>query len=122
MNTGSGFINISNGANYSGVNTISLNLISLPSSWYGYKYRCLVSGNYSKVSTIKFVNRWTGAINASWEQPGNWSCGTVPDINTDVVISTGPVTLNSNTIIRSLKLDPDIIFTVNPGYNLTILH
>lgn len=122
VNTGTGFTNIINGVNYSGVNTVALNLINIPSSWYGYKYRCLVSGNYSKLFTIKFVNRWTGAISTSWELPGNWSCGSVPDINTDVVISTGTVTLNSNTSIRSLKLDPDVILTVNPANILTILH
>lgn len=122
VNTGAGFTNIINGANYSGANTIALNLISIPSSWYGYKYRCVVGGNYSKAFTIKFVNRWTGAINSAWELAGNWSCGTVPDINTDVVISTGTVILNSSTSIRSLKLDPDVIFTVNPIYSLTILH
>ncbi len=122
LNTGSSFINIINGANYSGVNTVALNLVSIPSSWYGYKYRCVVSGNNSKTITIKFVNRWTGAVNSYWEQAGNWSCGTIPDSNTDVVISSGPVTLNSNTTIRSLKLDPDVNFTVNPGVILTILH
>ncbi len=122
LNTGSGFANIFNGTNYSGVNTVALNLVNIPSSWYGYKYRCLVSGNYSKTFTIKFVNRWTGAVNSSWEQPGNWSCGTIPDSNTDVVISSGPVTLSSNTTIRSMKINPDVNFTVNPGFNLTILN
>lgn len=122
VNTGAGFTNIINGTNYSGANTVALNLISIPSLWYGYKYRCVVSGNYSKAFTIKFVNRWTGAINSSWEIAGNWSCGSLPDINTDVVVSTGTVTLNSNTGIRSLKLDPDVVFTVNPIYILTILH
>ncbi|MEO7482724.1 MAG: FG-GAP-like repeat-containing protein [Ferruginibacter sp.] len=122
LNTGSGFTNITNGVNYSGVTTVALNLVNIPSSWYGYKYRCVVSGNYSKTFTIKFVNRWTGAVNASWEQPGNWSCGTIPDSNTDVVISSGPVTLSSNTTIRSLIINPDVIFTVNPGVILTILH
>jgi hypothetical protein len=122
LNTGSGFTNIINGANYSGVNTVALNLVNIPSSWYGYKYRCVVSGNNSKTFTIKFVNKWTGSMNSSWEQPGNWSCGIIPDSNTDVVISSGSVTLNSNVTIRSLKINPDVNFTVNPGFNLIILH
>ncbi len=122
LNTGSGFSNIINGANYSGVNTVALNLVNIPSSSYGNQYRCVVSGNNSKTITIKFVNRWTGAVNSFWEQPGNWSCGTIPDINTDVVISSGSVTLSSNTTIRSMTINPDVIFTVNPGFNLTILH
>ncbi|MEO6407002.1 MAG: FG-GAP-like repeat-containing protein [Ferruginibacter sp.] len=122
LNTGSGFSNMINGTNYSGVNTVALNLVIIPSSWYGYKYRCVVGVNFSKTFTIKFVNRWTGGVNSSWEQAGNWSCGTIPDSNTDVVISSGPVTLSSNTTIRSLILNPDVNFTVNPGVILTILH
>ncbi len=122
LNTGSGFTNIINGASYSGVNTVALNLVNIPSSWYGNQYRCAVSGNNSKTFTIKFVNHWTGAVNTLWEQPGNWSCGTIPDSNTDVVISSGPVTLSSNTTIRSLRLNPDVNFTVNPGVILTLLH
>ncbi len=37
---GTNFNNITNGGNYSGTSTSSLNLINIPSSWYGYKYRC----------------------------------------------------------------------------------
>jgi hypothetical protein len=94
-----------------------------PSSWVGYKYRCRVNGTKSsRETTIKFSNKWTGAISQAWENPANWSCGKVPDINTDVIISTGPVVINSNVTIRSLKLDADVIFTVNTPYILTVTH
>ncbi|MEP7144167.1 MAG: FG-GAP-like repeat-containing protein [Ferruginibacter sp.] len=122
VNTGSGYFNISDNLNYSGTNTIKLTLNNIPSAWYGYQYKCVVSGTDSKTFTIKFVNQWTGAVNSAWENTGNWSCGVLPEINTDVVISTGSVTINSNVIVRSLKLDPDVILAVNPIYRITISH
>jgi len=39
VDTGSGFGNIANNSNYNGTNSASLQLSSIPSSWYGYKYR-----------------------------------------------------------------------------------
>ena len=69
VNMGSGYVTISNGTNYSGTNASALNLISIPSSWYGYKYRCVVNGTNSKEFITKFVNKWIGAINSSWKIP-----------------------------------------------------
>ena len=121
-NAGSGYTNITNGINYSGVNTSALNLLNIPSSWYGYTYRCVVNNFNSNEFKLKFENRWTGAVSSSWENPGNWSCGSVPDSNTDVIISNGAVVVSSNTSVRSLTVDPGVIFTINPGYNLIILY
>jgi large repetitive protein len=122
VDEGSGFNNLVNGPNYAGANTSALNLINVPSSWRGYRYRCLVNSVSSKIFTIKFVNQWTGAVNSSWENPGNWSCGIIPDNNTDVIISFGPVVINSDVTIWSLKIDTDVVFTVTTGYTLTVLH
>lgn len=122
VNMGSGFINITDNVYYSGTNTAALVLYNIPSSWQGYQYRCLVNGKLSKVFTLRFANQWTGAVSSAWENPGNWSCGTVPDINTNVVIVSGlaPVTISSNVTIKSLRLDPDVVFTVNTPYTITI--
>jgi hypothetical protein len=123
LDTGSGFINISDNANYTGSSTINLQLAGIPSSWYGYQYRCVVDGNNSDTVTIKFGNYWIGAVSTAWENPGNWSCGTVPDNNTDVVINSETViVLNSNTTIRTLRIRPGANFTITPGHTLTILH
>jgi hypothetical protein len=114
--------NISNGANYSGATTDTLTLINIPSSWYGNLYRCVVNGSYSFTFPIKITNYWTGAVDNTWENPANWSCGTVPDGYTDVFVNAGAViVLNSNTSIGSLTLNPGASFTVNPPYTLTIL-
>lgn len=122
VNTGSGYTNISNNANYNGATTATLQLINIPSSWYGYKYRCFVNGTYSNVYEIRFVNYWTGAVSTAWEVPGNWSCGTVPDSNTDVVINAGTVVVNSNIIIGTLFLGTGVQFSVTTPHTVTIIH
>lgn len=116
------FNNISNNSFYSGTDSINLHLINAPSSWYGYQYRCVVSGNNSNTFTLRFSDYWTGAINTAWENPGNWSCATLPDANTDVIINSGTVIVNSNSTIRSLSLAPSVNFTVNQGFKFTVNH
>lgn len=122
VNTGSNFVDITDNENYSRTETVSLQLTNLPSSWYGYTYRCVADGNNGDVYTIKFVNTWTGNAGSNWENPANWSCGTVPDGNTDVIIKTGSVILNSNASVRSFKVAASANFTVHPGYTLNINH
>lgn len=120
VNAGSGFVNIANSSNYTGTNTANLQLNNIPSSWYGYQYRCVVDGATSQVVVLRFSATWSGAVNTVWENPANWVCGVVPDGDTDVFINTGNVTLNSNVACRSLKITPGIVFTINPGFKLTI--
>ena len=121
VDPGTGYINIINNSNYLGALTQTLQLNAIPSSWYGFKFRCRINGSTTgKVSVLRFVNQWTGAANSLWENPANWSCGTVPDNNTDVIISSGPVTVSSNVLIRSLRIDPDVNLTVNNGYTFII--
>lgn len=45
LNTGAGFVDLSNGTNYSGVATGSLSIINSMISFSGYQYRCVVTGN-----------------------------------------------------------------------------
>ena len=40
LDAGSGFADIADNSNYTGTNTPNLQLNNLPSSWYGYQYRC----------------------------------------------------------------------------------
>ncbi len=122
VNTGSGFSDIANGSNYSNTNTAALQLINAPSAWYGYQYRCVVGAVNSNVFVLKFSNRWTGAANSDWNNPANWSCGAVPDANTDVVINSGTVLISSNVTIRSLKINPGASLTVATGFALTVLN
>ncbi|MEO6456614.1 MAG: hypothetical protein ABIN97_21240, partial [Ginsengibacter sp.] len=124
VNTGTAnFYDIANNANYAGTTTRTLSLNNLPSSFNGYRYRCVVNNtNVSRAFTLSFLATWTGAVSNAWENPGNWGCGIVPDSNTDVIINTGTVTINSNVVCRSLTVNPGVIFTINPGFKLTITH
>lgn len=122
VNTGSGYTNIINNTNYAGANQVTLQLMNIPSAWYGYKYRRVTDGFNSDVFQLQFSDSWTGAANNAWENALNWYCGTVPDVNTDVIINSGTIIINSDVTIRSLKVNPGVSVTVSPGRKLTILH
>jgi murein DD-endopeptidase MepM/ murein hydrolase activator NlpD len=125
VNTGSGFTNIGNGANYAGVTNRQLQLINLPSSFYGYQYRCLVDGaSFSNTIGLKFASYWKGAVSKAWEDPANWGCGNIPDANTDVVISgnTNTPEVSSNAVCRSVNLNPGTAVTVKTGWKLDVKH
>jgi hypothetical protein len=123
LNTGSGFADIINNTNYSGTNSGTLQITNAPSSWYGYQYRCIVNGNNSTTTTIKFVHTWTGAGNDNlWENIANWGCNSIPDAFTDVIINTGTVTVNSNASCRSLLTGNTVNLTVKPAFKLLISH
>ena len=65
---------------------------------------------------------WTGAIDSTWENPGNWSTDSLPNSNTAVIINSGNVVLKSNTVIWSLTVNPSARFTVVTGNKLIITH
>ena len=122
VNTGGGFSNITNNATYAGATTVTLQINNAPSSFYGYQYRCNVSGNFSTVTIIKFVNNWKGSVNNLWNNPANWSCNVVPDGNTDVVINAGTAVLNVNGTCRSIAVSTGANFTANTGFTLQVMH
>ena len=122
LDTGSGFADIVDNSNYTGTNTPYLKLNNIPSAWYGYQYRCVVDSLNSNPVILTFTNSWIGTADSSWENPANWSCGELPDENTDVIINGGTVIVNSNPDIRSLTLNTSVNFTVNPNFIFTINH
>ncbi len=66
VNTGGGFVNISNGPNYSGVNTVTLQLINVPALWNGYQYRCLVNTvNFSNTVTISIPSAANAGVDVT---------------------------------------------------------
>jgi hypothetical protein len=57
VNNGSGWTNLSNGGNYSGVTTSTLSVSSIPTGFNGYSYRCMMYGTcaaavYSNAASI----------------------------------------------------------------------
>lgn len=104
-----GYINIYDMGIYSGTGSDTLVLTNVPSSYCGYRYRCVVSINniskYSYEHELRIANTWLGIINSAWENPNNWSCGIIPDVNTDVIIKPAlfePV-LGSNRSCKSIR-------------------
>lgn len=123
LNTGSGYSNISNGVNYSGATSDTLQLINVPTSFTGYKYRCIVNGVNNIEYTLRFKNLWTGNVSTNWFTTGNWSCNSVPDQYTDVIIPTGLVrypVLASSTTIRSIRIFKNAPVMINAGVQLNV--
>lgn len=127
VNAGNGYENITDNATYQGTGTNRLQISGPSSSWYGYTYRCEVNTGsaaaYSQQYTLKFANIWSGAIDNLWSNPANWSCGKVPDQNTDVVINAGLPNypeVNSNISVRSLTIKPGGTVSVKSGFAITI--
>jgi hypothetical protein len=122
---GNGFENLADDIVFSGTTSDTLWLTAMPSTLYGYKFRCIASvegvDSVSTAEELKFINRWTGAVSNVWEDAGNWSCGSLPGENTDVIIESGNVILNSASAIRSLTVLPGVNITVTEGGGLNIL-
>ncbi len=122
-NNGLNYYNIVNNGNYSGANTNTLTIHNPPSLWRSYTYRCFVDGYaYSKEYQLLFQSKWTGTIDNSWEKPGNWSCGQVPDSYMDILIGAGQVVLHSDANVRSIRVSDGATFTIHPGFTLTVAH
>lgn len=129
VDTGTGFVNLVNNANYSGVNSDTLQIINAPTSWYGQQYRCVLTDSSSTLTSqtyiLKFFLIWNGTTDSGWENPANWSCGTLPDANTDVIINPGVTNfpeINTAGICRSLTAKPGVNVTVKTGASFIITH
>lgn len=123
-NSGSGFVNIGTDPSFAGVNTNTLNIsgAGVVTSNYGMQFRASVDGTYSDVYTLKFVDYWIGTVSNAWENPQNWSCGSLPDGNTDVIINTGSVILNSVQSVRSISVSKSAAFNANSSGVLHVMH
>lgn len=70
------------------------------------------------------LNNWTGAESTAWENPANWSCGSVPGTNTEVRIDAGkpnyPV-VSSNAICKSMSNNSRTSIQIKSGFTLDIL-
>ena len=123
--TGSGFTNISDGGVYAGTATQTLTLTNTPASMYGYMLRCMVNAvSFSQVYTLKFNTSWQGTVSNVWENAANWSCGQLPDANSDVIIDAGKLNypqVNVNTSVRTLTVNTGATIMVNPGITITVI-
>lgn len=128
VDTANGFVNIIPGAVYSGTDSSTLTLTIPPTTWYNYKYRCIISDlngqTMSPVFTLKFEASWFGSSDTAWENIANWGCGSLPDSNTDVIIIATAIRfpqVNSNVSCRSLSLQHGSAILVKTGYRVDIV-
>jgi len=80
---------------------------------------------YSGIVAITLSsNMWTGAANGDWNTAANWSCGFVPDQNTNVVISGSgshpQIASGNNAFAKSLSVEDNAVLTIADGANLTV--
>ncbi|RYY47475.1 MAG: hypothetical protein EOO06_12455 [Chitinophagaceae bacterium] len=122
VDTGSGFTNITNNANFSGANAAQLIINAVPTQWFKHVFRCKV--NYSinaEPYVVEFANNWIGTTNNNWHNPANWSCGVVPDGNTIVTIPIWQnITINTSASCRKITIGAYSNVTVAPGVVLTV--
>ena len=130
MNSGSGFFNVINDTIYSGSSTNSLTISSVPLSFNGYTYRCLVSGICSpsiisdSANLIVFApGTWLGTLNTHWGTAANWGCLNVPKSTDNVSISSGsqnmPV-ISDQRSVNDIFIDNAAVLTLSPSSKLTI--
>jgi hypothetical protein len=124
---GASFTNLTENTVFHGTNSDSLILVAPPTNYYGRLFRCAISNGGTTVitapQTLKFSTTWKGTVNTAWENAANWSCNTVPDGFTDVIIPSVNGSLpivNSNAACRSLTLKPGTSLMVVSGYNLQV--
>jgi hypothetical protein len=124
VNDGNGWKTIVDNDTYSGARSQVLKLSSPPTSWYGYKYRCIANGEIQEPFTLKFSDTWTGSQDDDWHNPANWCCFGVPDQFTDVIIdpsTTRKPKISASSVCRSLTLKPGALLQILDGQTLEII-
>ena len=122
--SGNSFKDIADTGSFSGTTTGYFTIHNPSANLFKSRFRCkmyYLDYSYTETYQIEFLNNWEGTVDNDWNNPANWSCGTVPDGNTSVVIPEGQtVVLNSNEICRSLNVMPTATFIIIPGKELVI--
>jgi trimeric autotransporter adhesin len=65
---------------------------------------------------------WKGTVDNNWDNPLNWSGGTIPAQNMDVRIESGNVVINIDVVCGSLTVLPGASVTVSGNHTLTVSH
>jgi hypothetical protein len=77
---------------------------------------CSATSATSSTVTNVSIMTWTGSANTDWNNSGNWSCGTTPDLTTDVQIPnvTNKPILNSGAVglVKNILIDSGASLTV----------
>ena len=63
---------------------------------------------------------WTGSVNTSWGDAGNWSCAKVLGATDEVIITSGTVVVTGAVTVKRLTVSPGAQINVSSG-TLTVL-
>ena len=77
------------------------------------------------ISFNQVVNcRWIGRVSTDWNNPGNWSCGIVPDATYSVLIPPGttfsPTIISNDATVDRLWIMPGATLTVNTPRKINV--
>lgn len=90
---------------------------------FGPLPQAVIRNNISASDCLTTRNIWTGTISSAWENSANWSCGSLPDDKTDVIIRAGllnyPV-IKSSATCRSITQMTNTSVMVNSTFKLRI--
>lgn len=85
---------------------------------------CVGDPAYRPVTITSLPLTWTGDVDASWHEPGNWSSNTVPIATDDVLIPSGrpnyPSSYLSNALAKNIVIDNGAYVTLEPGFDIII--
>ncbi len=74
--------------------------------------------------TVAQIGQWTGLVDSSWTNAGNWACTTIPDRNTSVIIPTGtpylPDFSTTHYDVLSLSINLGANIVIKPGATINI--
>jgi len=79
-----------------------------------------VDNEYDEIGKLTFVNRWVSGAVGNFSNSSAWSCNAVPDGNTDVIIESDTVFIDSDVNIRSITLLNNGYAKVLAGFSLTL--
>ncbi len=120
---GTNFVALPDNVVYSGAQTRQLQIAASINLSNGTLFRCLADGEAGPIYKVVLENKWIlGGIQRDWNEVSGWSCGKVPNENTDVVIPhQANIIITSQVTVRNLELMPGAQLVVAPGGNLTVL-
>jgi len=106
-----------------------INVASADTGIYTITYRINSSdscinpvANTNVVVADSSLHVWTGFSDVLWSNPNNWSCNSVPTSNSNVLIYSGNVAINSHVTVNKLTVMPGANVTIWPTHSLTILN
>ena len=132
VDNGSGFINLNNVNNFSGVTTTTLS-VNGNTSFYGYKFRCVATNGGTTINgnvfTLKFSLQWSGTFDNNWFNPQNWNCSSnpalysIPNQFLDVIVdgyANKYPEVSGNGVCRGLLEKNGATITILPGGKMDV--